>query len=265
MPIWLVIIISILILIFSVSLILYSIQDRFIFHAEKLPKNYKFSFKGNFEEINLKTDDGNNLNGVIFKVEDPKGIILFFHNHSGNIEHTSTFSALFNKLKYDVLMMDYRGYGKSTGKFNEQLMLDDTKLWYNFVKRFYKEEQITVMGRGIGATFATYVASENNPKQICLGSPLFDMNYTAKFLYPYLPYSLILKYKFDTAKYIEKVKCNIYIFHGKQDELVHYTNSEKLYELSKEKAELNIIPEGNHYNLINNETVLNRLKEIFRT
>ncbi len=262
MLIWLVIILSIFILIFSVSLIQYSIQDKFIFHAEKLPENYEFSVKNDFDEINLKTDDGNNLNGLLIKVENPKGIILYFHNHAGNINHSIVTAVLFNNLNYDVLMMDYRGYGKSTGKFNEQDFLKDSKLWYNCALENYDESIITVYGRGIGATFATYVASLNNPKQLCLESPVFNLNYVVKDNYPYLPYQMFLKYKFNTAKYLVNVKCKVYIFHGKQNELVHYTNSEKLYELSKENSELNIIPDGNHYNLINNETVFNRIKEI---
>ncbi|MEN8124789.1 MAG: alpha/beta hydrolase [Bacteroidota bacterium] len=262
MPIWLIILIVIILAFLLTNIVLYFIQDRFIFHSEKLPKYYEFSFKNEYDEIYLKTGDGNNLNGLLFKLKNPKGVIIIYHNHSGNVLNTSATATLFNDLNYDALIMDYRGYGKSTGKYNEKSMLDDSKLWYDFAKKYYKEDHITVMGRGIGATFATFVASENNPKRLCLGSPLFNMNYTVKFLYPYLPYQILLKYKFDTAKYIKEVKCNIYIFHGKQDELVNYTNSVKLHEVAKENSELNIIPDGNHYNLINNKIVFNRLKEI---
>lgn len=241
---------------------MYLIQDKLIFHAEKLPVNYQYSFKNDFEEINLNTDDGNVQNGLLFKVKNSKGLVIFFHNHSGNIEHWSRSAIFINTLNYDVLIMDYRGFGKSTGKFNEQSFLKDSELWYNYALENYEESKITVYGRGIGSAFATYVASLNNPKQLCLESPVYNLNCVVKDHYPYLLYQIILKYKFDTAKYFSKVPCKIYIFHGKINKLIRYDNAIKLYNLSKDNTELYLIPDGNHYNLINNQFYQNKIKEI---
>ena len=245
-----------------VSIVMYLFQDKVIFHPEKLPKNYQFSFTNDFEEVNLTTDDDNTLNGLIFRTDNTRGLVVFYHNHSGNIEHWSRFALFMNKLDYDVLLMDYRGFGKSTGKFNEQSFLSDSILWYNYALDNYNEDLISVYGRGIGATFAAYVASINNPKRLCLESPFHSINYVAKAHYPYLPIKIISKYKFETDKYLVDVNCNIYIFHGKKNELVNYKNSLKLYELSKGNTELFLIPDANHYNLINNTFYLNKIVEI---
>lgn len=241
---------------------MYLFQDRVIFHPEKLPKAYQFTFANEFEEINLTTDDGNMLNGLIFKSNNSRGLVVFYHNHSGNIEHWSRFALFINKLDYDVLLMDYRGFGKSTGKFSEQSFLSDSILWYDFALDRYNEDVISVYGRGIGATFAAYVASLNNPKRLCLESPFHSINYVARAHYPYLPIKIISKYKFETDRYIVDVNCKIYIFHGIQNELVNYKNSSKLYELSKGNMELFLIPDANHYNLINNTSYLNKIVEI---
>jgi len=265
MPVYLIIFISAVLFLLIVSVVLYLVQDRIIFHAEKLPVNYKFSFKTDFEEIHLKTNDNETLNGLLFKTKEPKGVILFFHNHSGNVEHWSRSATYANHLKYDTLLMDYRGYGKSTGKYNEKKMFEDALLWYNFTKNIYKEDLITVYGRGIGGTFATYVASMNNPKRLLLESPLYNLIFTSRRHYPFLPFiSLILKYKFKTADLIKVVRCKIYIFHGKQNDLVDYRNSIKLYEMAKDNIELLIIPDGNHYNLVNHKIYLNKIKEILK-
>ncbi|MCK5637152.1 MAG: alpha/beta hydrolase [Flavobacteriaceae bacterium] len=262
MPIWLIILLTFAIVMIALSVILYLIQDNIIFHAEKLPANFNFSFKNNFEEINLTTQDGNTLNGIIFKVENSKGIVLFYHNHSGNIDHWSRSAIFINSYGLDVLIMDYRGYGKSTGTFNEKLMLNDSLLWYDFTKKLYDEDKITVYGRGIGSTFATYVASKNNPIKLVLESAIYSLVHTANIQYPYLPNNLILKYKFDTFNYIGQVKCKIYLLHGKKDELVHYSNSEKLHQLKLDDCDLILMPEGNHHNLIGNEIYLKSIKEI---
>jgi alpha-beta hydrolase superfamily lysophospholipase len=221
-----------------------------------------FTFTNEFEEINLTTDDGIILNGLLFKAGSSKGLVVFYQNHSGNIEHWSSFAFFMNKLDYDVLLMDYRGFGKSTGLFNEQTFLSDSILWYSYALEHYSEELISVYGRGIGAKFATYVASLNKPKRLCLESPFHSINYVGKSHYPYLPVRFISKYKFQTDKYIVDVNSKIYIFHGKQNELVNYKNSMKLYGLSKGNMELFLIPDANHYYLINNALYLNKIAEI---
>ena len=265
MPIWIILLLAIFIILLTISIVLYFIQDSFIFHAVKLPPDYKYAFKNEFEEINLKTDDGNILNAVLFKAADSKGMVLFFHNHSGNVEHWSSSANFIINYNYDVLMIDYRGYGKSTGKYNEELMLKDSLLWYNFARKIYDEESITIYGRGIGATFATYVSSLNNPKRLILESPLYDLLSTAKFLYAYVPFKKVIsRYNFNTAEYITKVKCRIYIFHGMKDRLVSYKSSEKLHERVRENSELYLMPDGNHYNLITNSIYLNKVKDILK-
>ena len=241
---------------------MYLLQDRIIFHPEKLPKDYRFEFINDFEEINLTTDDGNVLNGLLIKAENSIGLVIFYHNHSGNIEHWSRFALFMNKLDHDVLLMDYRGFGKSTGKFNEKTFLNDSLLWYSYALDHYNEELISLYGRGIGATFATYVASLNKPKKLCLESPVYSINYVAKVHYPYLPTRIISKYKFETYKYIVDVPCKIYIFHGKQNKFINYNSSVKLSELSKDNTELFLIPDANHYNLINSTYYLSKIAEI---
>jgi len=262
MPIWLIFLLTIAIVLIAISMIIYFIQDSIIFHTEKLPANFSFSFANDFEEINLTTQDGNTLNGVLFKVENSKGIVLFYHNHSGNIDHWSRSAIFINSYNFDVLIMDYRGFGKSTGSFNEKLMLRDSLLWYDFTRKLYEEDKITVYGRGIGSTFATYVASKNNPIKLVLESGVYSLSYTAKIQYPYLPTKLILKYKFETFNYIGQVNCKIYLLHGKKDRLVHYSNSEKLHQLKIDNCDLILIPEGNHHNLIGNELYLKSIKEV---
>lgn len=264
MTILIIIICVVLIIILTVSIAMYVIQDKIIFHGIKLPENYEFTFNSDFVEINLKTDDGNTLNGLLFKVQEPKGLILFYHNHSGNIEHWSRYALFMNKLEYDVLMMDYRGFGKSTGKFNEKDFLQDSILWYNYALESYDENLISVYGRGLGTTFACYVSSLNNPKQLCLESPFYSFGYLGKFHYPFLPHKLISKYKFNTAKYFVNVNCKIFIFHGKMNKLIHYKNSLKLNNLLPENTELILMPNGNHYNLINDPIYLKKMNEIFR-
>ncbi|MGK4569130.1 hypothetical protein [Flavobacterium sp. 3HN19-14] len=65
---------------------LYFFQEKLIFHASKLPANYQFHFKGNFEELNISVDNKTNLNGLLFKTESPKGLVFYLHGNAGTLD-----------------------------------------------------------------------------------------------------------------------------------------------------------------------------------
>ncbi len=264
MYIWVILFAILIILVLMTSILLYFIQDKILFHPEKISKEHSFTFSNEFEEMFLESVDGVSLNGVLFKLSNPKGVVIYYHNHSGNLKHCSNAIYRFNQLNYDVLVMDYRGFGKSDGTYDEGKMYEDAELWYNQAKQHYDERNIVLFGRGLGATFASYVAARNNPKYLCIESAMYTLLYASRFHYRFLPMKWVLKYKFNLAESLENVACKTYIFHGIKDNLIHYSNAEKMHAILKEKSELILIPEGNHYNLGNNTTFLHKLEEILR-
>lgn len=244
----------------GVTILVYFLQDNFIFDAEKLDANHEFDFPGLFEELNLKTEDGERINGVLFNVKQPKGLVFFMHNHAGNIEHWSRMAFYLNQFNLDVFIMDYRSYGKSTGKFDERKVYKDVSNFYSLMKQRYDENKITLYGRGLGAGFVSFLASTQNPKQLILESPLFNLKHTTEKYFPFMPFmKYVPKYKFDTGSHLVKVKKPVTIFHGKMNNLVHYSNSLKLKEINKEHVKLILIPDGDHYNLLNHQTYLKEM------
>ncbi len=234
-----------------VSLTLYIFQEKFILHAEKLAKTYHFRFAGEFEEIDLMMSDGVHQNGVLFKTKNSKGLIMLMHGHSGNVNHWGTIAYRFNKLRYDLLVVDYRSYGKSEGTFSEQDTFLDLKQWYKHMNSIYDESEITLYGKGIGSTFASYLASEFTPDKLILESPLYDLKFTALKYYPLFPFiKYIPSYKFDTASYFKNIRTPIYMVHGKLNKLVHYENSTKLLASNTEYADLCLIEDGDHHQLV---------------
>src|SRR5215216_620060 len=100
-----------------VGIILYFIQDKIIFHPKPLPRNYVFKFSQPFKEVNLIVEGNNNLNIVqFFTKEKPRGLVLYFHGNMDNIERYAPLASYFIKNNYEVWMIDYPGYGKTTGK-----------------------------------------------------------------------------------------------------------------------------------------------------
>ena len=249
-----------------VSFTLYSLQEKFILHAEKLSLSHNFRFAGEFDELNLMMSDGVSQNGVLFKTKNPKGLIMLMHGHSGNVEHWGTMGYRFNKLHYDLLVIDYRGYGKSEGKFSEQDTFLDVEQWYRHMNSIYSEAEISLYGKGIGATFASYLASEFTPNKLILESPLYDLKFTALKYYPLFPFiQYIPTFKFNTATYFKKIQVPVYMVHGKLNKLVHYENSTRLLATNTEHADLCLIKDGDHHNLVKHPAYIQYIVRILGT
>ncbi|GHC52003.1 alpha/beta hydrolase [Ulvibacter litoralis] len=229
---------------------LYFMQERLIFLPTKLPQDYTYHFSEAFSEVFIETEDNARLNAIHFTVENPKGVLLYFHGNAGDLSRWGEITSYFTTLQYDVLVMDFRTYGKSTGALSEENLYRDSQLWYNWLLQTYAEDKITVYGRSLGTTFATYVASENNPKQLLLETPFYNLEEAARNRIPFLPLKYLLKYHFPSNEFMEAVSCPVTIFHGTSDSVVPFESGKKLSELIPEKRRTFItIPEGEHNNL----------------
>ena len=230
---------------------LYFIQERFIFLDEVLAPGFKFDFQSPFTEVNFNAADGANLHGLHFTHDRPKGVILYYHGNAQSLKRWGKVVQYHYGLGYDVLIMDYRGYGKSTGKRTHESMLTDASLWYDYAKERYPEDQITVYGRSLGTGLATYVASQHSPLKLILETPYHNFQSLAQRYYPIFPVGIALRFNFKSYEYVKGVKCPIYIFHGTEDEVVPYAHGYKLYkEIPAGQAKLITIPGGEHKNLV---------------
>lgn len=173
-----------LLLYILICALLYFFQEKLIFFPEKLPKDFKFSFYEKTEEISIKTRDNILLNGVLFKADNAKGVILYLHGNAGSINSWGDVAGIYTALQYDVFMVDYRGYGKSEGKINnEQQFYEDMQATYDKLKTMYDESKIIVLGYSIGTGPATKIASANHPKLLILQAPYYSLRDLMKHLY----------------------------------------------------------------------------------
>jgi pimeloyl-ACP methyl ester carboxylesterase len=233
----------------GVSIGVYIFQERLIFHPERLSDKYKFAFEEEFEERFYKMEDGNSINALFFKAENSKGIIYYHHGNAGNLESWGLKAVDFTSKGYDVLFYDYRGYGKSTGKIkNEKMLFADAAIIYKELLYDYKERDIIVYGTSLGTGIAAYIAHENHPHKLILETPYFNFYDVGKFHYPYLPNSILLNYHFKTDKYLPKIKGEVHLVHGTEDETVPYNSSVRLEALSN-NIKLFTIKDGSHNNL----------------
>ena len=233
-----------------------------MFHPEKLPEDFEYKYDEPFEEHFFDVEENVRINGLRFTQKDPKGIVIYFHGNTRSIKGWSKYAKDFTRSNYEVLIIDYRGFGKSTGKRNEQAMFNDSEYIYNKVRAWFKEEKIIIYGRSMGSGFATKLASKNNPKMLILDAPYYSFSQlTNRWLF-FLPLSILLRYHIRTDIWIKYVKCPIYIIHGTKDSLIPYRSSVKLRQEAPLTTRLIPIHGGKHNDLPSFKEYHNHLDEI---
>ncbi len=244
-----------------VCLLLYFVQEKLIFHPQKLSARYAFQFNQPFEEINIKARDGEMLNGVLFKSDSTRGLIFYLHGNGGSVASWGTVAKTYTDLHYDVFFIDYRGYGKSGGEINlQEQLFQDNQTAYNFLKTEYTEEKIIVLEYSIGTGLAARLASENNPQLLILQAPYYSLTDMMSKRFPIIP-TFILKYKFATNEYLHTCKMPIVIFHGDMDEVIDHESSLKL---KRDFPDLKLItlPGQGHNGMSDNEMYRMELKKL---
>jgi alpha-beta hydrolase superfamily lysophospholipase len=233
-----------------IGIALYFLQDKLIFHPEKLPADYQYKFDIPFREVNLPVNNKKNLSIIQFTVPDSvsKGIVLYFHGNRTNINRYAKHATSFTKNNYEVWMIDYPGYGKSTGKRSEKVLYDDALLFYKMAISKVSAEHIIIYGRSLGSGIAAQLASVRDCRRLILETPYYSMDALAKyyfFMYPVMPMS---KYAFPIYEHLEYIKAPISIFHGTKDRTIPLKQSKRLVR-KKPGIELITIEKGKHNNL----------------
>lgn len=186
-----------------------------------------------YEEVSFEAADGTLLSGWFVPAAGPaRATVLFCHGNARNISGDVETLALFRSLGLETLFFDYRGYGRSQGKPDEQgTYLDARAAWdYLTLRRGVPPERIVVWGRSLGAAVAVDLAAERRPRAVVLEGAFASIRAMAKRLYPWAPVDLFLKYRYDNLSKIGRLEAPILIVHSREDQVVPYAQGRLLYE-----------------------------------
>ena len=225
---------------------LYFFQEKLLFRPDVLAKDQVFTFPDEFEEVYIPLDDNVKLHGLLFKAQNPKGLVFYLHGNGGSLDGWGNIAGTFTNSGYDLFMLDYRGYGKSGGHIeSEEQMHKDISTAYSMVTKGYNENDIIVVGYSIGTGFAAHLAEGKDIKALILQAPYYSMSALIADKVPVVP-EFVKRYKIATNKYLEKVTAPIYIFHGTDDRLIPYENAVKLQAYINNRVKLIPLPNTGH-------------------
>lgn len=215
----------------SICLGLFFFQERLLFVPTHLAEDHVFKVKG-VEEVFIDVP-GARLSALHFKNENPKGLVFFLHGNAGSLDNWLTSTTFYERTNFDLFMIDYRGYGKSTGRIeSEEQLKNDVRIAWDSVVPQYEGKARIIYGRSLGTALASDLSVSIQPEMTILVSPYHSMSEMAQLYYPWVP-GFILRYSLNTAQDIAKINNPIYIFHGDKDQLIPMDHSIRLSKLSK--------------------------------
>ncbi|HMK03718.1 MAG TPA: alpha/beta fold hydrolase [Ferruginibacter sp.] len=247
----------IVILYCGIGIALYYLQEKFLFHPEKLAATHVFNFpqdSGNnvpFEEVNIPFNKTDTVNMVKFFPPDPvrKGVVIYFHGNRQNVERYAKFADNFTRHGYEVWMEDYPGFGKSTGERTEKNLYQHALQIQKMAARKYGKDSIILYGKSFGTGIAAYVASQSNCRRLILETPYYSIPSLFNCYAPIYPSSSMSTWKIPTYKFLQDVDYPVSIFHGTSDAVIPYRCAAKLKKILKPTDEFITIEKGSHNNL----------------
>ena len=245
---------------------LYFLQDYVLFHPVSLKKDHNYDFPEKHKDINIPLTENSNLNIVQFFSTDTvtKGVVLYFHGNKKNISWYAKYAPYFTKHGYEVWLIDYPGFGKSTGKLTEQTLYNWANYMYNFARARFGADSIIIYGKSMGTGIATHLASIQPCKKLILETPYYDYPSVIRHYLPIYPIEWMIHYKIPTHDYIEKVIVPITIFQGTDDRLVTYNNAIRLKPFLKAGDEFVTIDGGSHNDLYDFKETLEKLDSLLK-
>ncbi len=233
-----------------VLLATYLLQEKIIFPAEQLRKDYPFDLTAEDREVFIAKPNGAKLNGILYKREGNKGVVLYLHGNAGNLMSWQHMAQEILVHQKDLLLIDYSGYGKSEGSFSEEGFYEDGHAAFKFlVQQGYQQSGIILYGRSIGSGIATQLAVSEQAGGLILESPYCSITQLGKEKMPYLLPGLLLKYQFNNLEKAPRIKVPVLILHGTDDSLIPVEHGQKLYSAITSQKTLILIPGGHHNDL----------------
>jgi pimeloyl-ACP methyl ester carboxylesterase len=229
-------------------------QEALLFDPVPLQADHRFAFGSDVHETWIDVP-GARLNALHLQLPNPDGVVFFLHGNSGNLETWFVNADFYRNANVDMFMLDYRGYGKSSGHIDSEAQLEaDVLAAWNTIAPRYAGKRRVIFGRSIGTGLAATLAAQVQPEQTVLVSPYESMVALAREHYPWVP-SALLRYPLRSDLALPQLKGPVLLAHGEKDTLIPPANSERLQRLAR-NATLLIVPGAAHNDMQRFDTYL---------
>jgi len=245
-------------------------EDKFIFHPSAeivlTPRHVGLEF----QDLFFTTADGVRLNGWFIQHREADLTLVWFHGNAGNIGHrVENIRLLHDKLRINIFIFDYRGYGRSEGHISEAGTYRDGVAALEFVGKQLgvKSENLILFGRSLGAAVAAEMASRFDSRALILETPFVSIREMAKSVFPLLPIGSLLQTRYDNLEKIAKIKVPLLVLHGDRDEVIPYEHGRRVFNAAPEPKYFYTISGASHNDtyIVGGDAYFQRLRSFIET
>jgi len=229
-------------------LLLFFFQNRFVFVPKRNIYNTPAAYKLAYDDLTLKTGDGNTVNAWYIPTNKAEYTILFCHGNAGNLGNRIESIDFFHRHGFNVMIFDYPGYGKSSGTPSDKNVIDSAEVAWKYLTEDRKtpENKIIVIGRSLGGAPASHLAAKYKPAMLCSEAAFISAKEVGRDIMPILPTSLLCRVNLPTGKNIAKANCPVLIIHSPDDEIIKYRHGKALFKLAPDPKEFHSLPGGHN-------------------
>lgn len=227
-------------------------QEALLFYPEPLPPDHPLARAPDLHERTVEVE-GARLSVLHLKLPAPRGVVFYLHGNAGNLASWSAEADFFRAANFDLVMPDYRGFGKSTGRIADvgQLRDDVRAAWAAFAGD-YAGRPVVIAGRSLGtglaADLAEHLANRGQPPALTvLITPYASLRAMTADVYPWVP-GLLLRYPLDTARHLPRIPGPVLLLHAERDTLIGLHHAHALQRAAP-AARLVVVPGADHNNL----------------
>jgi len=227
----------VLLWIFAVPVALYVVvcfvawifQDRLVWYPGPPPTRTPAAIGAAFEDLELRTPDGAFVHAWHVKAERPRGIVVVCHGNAGNIENRLSLAQTFRSLGYDVLLFDYRAYGRSRGTLSEEgTYLDGIAALDHAVARGFDPSRIVLYGESLGGAVAIELARRRPCAAVVVEDTFTSLADVGAAVYPWLPVRWISRTKYASIEKVGELRVPFLVVHSPEDQLVPFDHGRRL-------------------------------------
>jgi fermentation-respiration switch protein FrsA (DUF1100 family) len=234
----------------AVTAISFFLQRELMFHPNPMRIAPRALGLNGVMELELPTPDGERLVVWYAPAQEGQPTLFYLHGNAGALVHRAGRVRLYRANGYGVFMHSYRGFSGSSGTPSETKIVTDALMAYDELKRLGPDDsEIIVYGESLGSAVAVQVAANRNPGGLVLESPFSSAVDVGSYLYPYLPVFLLLRDRFDSLRYIGKIKAPLLVIHGEDDRIIPARFGRKLFAAAPPPKTAYFVDDATHYTL----------------